>query len=295
MTTTADDADRSFEFTFTVFTPTYNRAETLERAYHSLSEQTLTDFEWVVVDDDSEDDTAERVAEWQTETDFPIRFVVQDRPGKHVAYNEGVERARGRFFLSLDSDDTLNANALKRFTELWEEAPTDDRDNIVGVNALCVDQTGAVNGDEFPESPLVADYFDLRYRYKYGGDGVGFTRTSVLERYRFPELHGVRYIPESYVGSQLAADGYARYCVNEVLGTYYTDEDERTDQLTQSANLRDAPAFAMWHRHRMNEHISWFRADPRAFVMSAAGYAKHSRSEERRVGKECRSRWSPYH
>ena len=32
----------------------------------------------------------------------------------------------------------------------------------------------------------------------------------------------------------------------------------------------------MWHRHRLNEHISWFQADPLTFIISAAGYSKHS-------------------
>lgn len=266
----------SFEYSFTIFTPTYNRAETLERAYNSLSKQSFTDFEWLIVDDNSDDGTSELVREWQAEAEFPIRFVVQDCPGKHIAYNEGVNRAQGRFFVGLDSDDTLRPNALKRFMELWTEAPTNNRDKIVGVNALCVNQAGTVNGDEFPQSPLIAGYFELRYQHHCQGDGVGFNRTAVLKNYTFPELENCRYVPESYVWSQLAADGYVKYCVNEVLGTYYTEEHDRTDQLTQSANLRDREAFLMWHQHRLNEHISWFREDPFAFITSAAGYAKHS-------------------
>jgi glycosyltransferase involved in cell wall biosynthesis len=44
---------------FTVFTPIYNRAHTLHRVYDSLRAQTLRDFEWIVVDDGSTDNTAE--------------------------------------------------------------------------------------------------------------------------------------------------------------------------------------------------------------------------------------------
>ena len=50
---------------FTVFTPTYNRAHTLSRLYESIRQQTVRDFEWVIVDDGSTDGTAELVQRWQ--------------------------------------------------------------------------------------------------------------------------------------------------------------------------------------------------------------------------------------
>ncbi|MFQ5451045.1 MAG: glycosyltransferase family 2 protein, partial [Nitrospinaceae bacterium] len=48
-------------YTFTVFTPTYNRAYTLDRVYNSLVAQTFRDFEWLIVDDGSTDNTKELV------------------------------------------------------------------------------------------------------------------------------------------------------------------------------------------------------------------------------------------
>ena len=47
--------------TLTIFTPTYNRAATLPRLYESLLSQTATDFEWLLVDDGSTDETAQLV------------------------------------------------------------------------------------------------------------------------------------------------------------------------------------------------------------------------------------------
>lgn len=270
-----ENSKDEFEYTFSVFTPTYNRADTLERAYQSLREQTFSDFEWVIVDDDSDDDTTDRVTTWQEEADFPIRFSVQDRPGKHIAFNEGVKLARGRYFLPLDSDDTCHPNTLQRFADLWTDEVPDDM-HIRGVNALCVDQHGDIVGDKFPRDGIVADYFDLRYKYDVQGDGMNTFRTAILRRYPFPEIEGVRYIPESYIWSQIDADGYESYCVNEVLGTYYTDEDTRGDQLTQSINGHDAPAFELWHRHRLNHHLNWFVVEPLPFLTTAAGYSKHS-------------------
>lgn len=60
---------------FTVFTPAYNRAHTLHRVWESLKAQTERDFEWLVVDDGSTDNTAELIAQYQREADFPVRYL----------------------------------------------------------------------------------------------------------------------------------------------------------------------------------------------------------------------------
>lgn len=90
--------------TFTVFTPTYNRAHTLLRVFSSLQAQTFQDFEWLIVDDGSTDGTEELIKHWGSESHFPVRYFKQENRGKHVAFNRGVREATGQFFLPLDSD-----------------------------------------------------------------------------------------------------------------------------------------------------------------------------------------------
>src|SRR5215469_15182284 len=89
---------------FTVFTATYNRAHTIHRVFNSLRAQTVRDFEWLVVDDGSTDNTAELIAAWSKLADFPIRYFKQENSGKHIARNLAVREARGSFFALLDSD-----------------------------------------------------------------------------------------------------------------------------------------------------------------------------------------------
>src|SRR5690242_19362698 len=99
---------------FTVFTPTYNRAHTIERVYRSLCTQNCRDFEWLVVDDGSTDGTEALIRQWQHEAEFPIRYFWQPNAGKHVAMNRGVAEASGSLFLTLDSDDACVPWALER-------------------------------------------------------------------------------------------------------------------------------------------------------------------------------------
>ena len=58
----------------TIFTPSYNRADLLPRLYKSLCEQTCKDFEWLIVDDGSKDNTKEVVELWLNNKDFPIYY-----------------------------------------------------------------------------------------------------------------------------------------------------------------------------------------------------------------------------
>ena len=72
---------------FTVCTPAFNRAHTLERVFDSLVTQTLRDFEWLVVDDTSSDDTEALINRLASIADFQIRYSYQENQGKHIAVN----------------------------------------------------------------------------------------------------------------------------------------------------------------------------------------------------------------
>ena len=80
----------------TVFTPTYNRAYILTKCYNSLKSQTNKDFEWLIIDDGSTDDTRSLVAAWQgLENGFPIRYISKENGGLHTGYNSAISFALG--------------------------------------------------------------------------------------------------------------------------------------------------------------------------------------------------------
>ena len=70
---------------FTVYTPTYNRADLLHRVYDSLMTQDDRDFEWLIIDDGSTDHTEAIVEHWAAKAPFPVRYVRQANQGKHFA------------------------------------------------------------------------------------------------------------------------------------------------------------------------------------------------------------------
>ncbi len=100
--------------------PTYNYAEYLAHAIRSVLAQTLADWELIVVDDGSTDDTASVVAEFE---DARIRYVYQDNRGPSAARNYGLDLARGEYFTMLDADDWLAPNSLADRAVLLDQYP----------------------------------------------------------------------------------------------------------------------------------------------------------------------------
>ena len=261
-------------YTFTVFTPTYNRAATLARVYQSLQRQTFRDFEWVIVDDGSEDETAELVEHWRSECSFPIRYVWQPNQGKHVAFNRGVELARGELFLTHDSDDGCVPGALERLKFHWDEIPAASRNAFASVTGLCVDQDGRLVGDRFPADVFDATPSELTYRHKVRGEKWGFTRTDVLKEFPFPVDGQTKFVPESLVWDEVATRYRTRY-VNEVLRIYWLRRGaSSTETAPPVAAAGNARGLALWHLSTLNKHLEWFRYDPSSFVLSAVEYTR---------------------
>ena len=118
----------------TVFTPTYNRAYIIENLYQSLQRQSCHDFEWLVVDDGSSDNTKELFDNWMKEENpFPIRYYKQENGGKHRAINYAIPLAEGELFFIVDSDDYLTDDAVETILEQFKTLPSEDSRKYAGI------------------------------------------------------------------------------------------------------------------------------------------------------------------
>lgn len=193
----------------TVFTPTYNRADLLERLYSSLCRQQIKNFEWLIVDDDSTDNTSEVVDNFiKNESDFKIRYYKQEHGGKHRAINKALQLAEGEFFFIVDSDDYLTDDALSLLS-IWLKG-IKDNDKIAGVSGLRKSSSGEVwGGNPLIDSEEYIDATNLeRDKYKLGGDKAEVYKTSIMRKYSFPEFDGEYFVTEDVVWSAIAYDGY---------------------------------------------------------------------------------------
>lgn len=204
---------------FTVFTPTYNRAYTLHRVYESLLDQTIKDFEWLIIDDGSTDCTCNLVAHYQkcVGSAFPIRYHgLRPNRGKHIAHNRALKEAQGEFLLVADSDDWIVPNALERMDHHWSRLPV--KTDYCGVAGLCADRNGNIIGDKYPEAATHSTLRERQYVHKVRGEKWGSMRMDICRRYPFPDdIDG--FVPEGLVWLDIAKK-YKDYCVNEVWRIY---------------------------------------------------------------------------
>jgi glycosyltransferase involved in cell wall biosynthesis len=214
---------------FTILTPTYNRAHTLEHVYTCLEAQTLRDFEWLIVDDGSSDDTQTLVKSWLQTSPFAIRYIKQANGGKHTALNRGIREARGYFTVILDSDDVIRANCLEHFLYHWHTIPEAQREHYAGVTGLCIDQDGNLLGGKFPVNTFDSNAVEITYVHRLADDRYGMQRTDVMRQFPFPVFEGEKFLTESVVWNRIARHYKNRY-VNEVLCV----KEYRADGLTRS-------------------------------------------------------------
>ena len=102
-----------------VVIPTFNRSAFLKKAIESVLSQGYQDFELIVVDDGSEDDTSEVV----TGFDSGIKYIKQKNKGPGAARNLGIKNSKGEFIAFLDSDDWWDNDKLATQLQAMEQNP----------------------------------------------------------------------------------------------------------------------------------------------------------------------------
>lgn len=110
----------------TVCMPSYNHARFLVAALESVSRQTFHDFEFIVVDDCSSDESVDIIEKWLPEQAFPCTFVKHaENRGICRTFNEMLSIARGKYWAGVASDDRWHPEFVERFARRMEQLPED--------------------------------------------------------------------------------------------------------------------------------------------------------------------------
>lgn len=193
----------------TVFTPTYNRAYILPQLYESLLRQTNKDFEWLIVDDGSTDDTEEVVKRFINESRINLRYIKQQNGGKHRAINRGVTEALGEFFFIVDSDDYLKPQCVEFYLRYLDLIKNDE--DYAGISGRRLSPNGVYIGSSMPFEEKDSSSLDLRMKYGITGDMAEAYKTAVLKKYPFPDIAGEYFCPESLIWNRIAQKYLLRY------------------------------------------------------------------------------------
>ena len=209
-------------FDITIFTPTYNRGDLLGILYKSLLKQSFKNFEWIVYDDGSNDNTKDIITNFKKENKINITYVKDSNKGKHSCINKGTEMSQGELFFIVDSDDYLLVNSLSIIMRVWNSI--EDKNKFAGVGGRKVLHN---NSKKFNFS---TKYFDCNQsnfslKHKNNKDKAEVYKTSILKKYKFPEFAGENFITEAVVWYKLDNEGYLLRWFNEdiYIGKYLQD------------------------------------------------------------------------
>ncbi|MDR1257088.1 MAG: glycosyltransferase family 2 protein [Spirochaetaceae bacterium] len=221
---------------FSVITPTFNRAAYIQRIYDCLMNQGENDFEWIIIDDGSTDETESVVLGF--DKIFDIKYIYQNNAGKQSAVNKGVDEADSYLSVILDSDDILLHNVLATVWNYFNVNDMSFENNCVSLSGLSRyshlpslelergdGQTlsaesrfhaGEIIGDKFPSDYFISDHISCRYNMRISGDKCEFYITHILKKYPFPIFINEKFITEAVVWNRIAKYGKTLY-INSIL------------------------------------------------------------------------------
>lgn len=166
-------------FPLTIFTPSYNGAQTLPRVYESLLAQSNLNFEWLIIDDGSNDNTHQLVSLWIQEKKLPIRYIYKENGGLHTGYNMAIENIDSELCVCIDADDFMPSDAVQIILEVWEKQKTLKLAGLIGLDYFADKQIPI--GGFFSDTSKPYHFLDIQYRLHHIGDIKMVLRTDLLK------------------------------------------------------------------------------------------------------------------
>ena len=160
-----------------VITPIYNREKYLTKCIESILEQTYLNFEFLIIDDKSSDNTLEMIKNYQL-IDSRIKVLENDKNlGATLSFNRGLDICQGKYVARMDSDDISLSDRLEKQVEIFENWSDLE---VLGAGAILIDQ----DENEIGRRQFPSDYKKIKNILKTGVpvfDPSVMMRTSTLK------------------------------------------------------------------------------------------------------------------
>ena len=256
-----------------VIVPVYNMGVSLEKCVASILSQEDADFELILVDDGSKDDSWERCLRMQ-ERDSRVRAYHQENQGPGPARNTGIEHANGRWAYFPDADDTLSPRAFRIMLDAIEKNGAD----LLVFGYQAIDQKGEVRRHKtYPELVFTGEHIRNDYaefaglKTKYGIQGAPWNKLFDMNLIR---AHTIRYLPLRRYEDEAFITDYMCYAekvqfIEDVLYTYYMN-----DLALEWKKFPDdyANIVMTFQEHRKRTVLSWNPADQETLQIATEDY-----------------------
>lgn len=235
--------------TLTVFTPLYNRINTLKRTYESLKRQTSKDFVWLIIDDGSTDNPYEIIKEWiKINNGFEIKYVYKENGGMHTAHNTAYENIDTELNVCVDSDDYMPDNAVQLIIDCWNKNKNKGYAGIIALDFA--DSTKKVIGKELPTDKESTTLNNAGF-----GDKKLIYSTDIIKQTPpYPVFDNEKYVALAYK-YHLIDEKYELKILNEcVCIVDYQMDGSSTNMYRQY--VRNPKGFAFWRKEQMKHSIN---------------------------------------
>lgn len=199
-----------------IVTPSYNRGYILPQLYNSLlkNKDSYSDFEWVIIDDGSSDDTKKIVEEWMRKGTIKIRYYKQKNGGKMAALNYGIPKTKGDIIIEVDSDDYLKEDALKTIMTYWEEAELNEK--VYGILfRRSFENPELDKKNSFPFEKKISRMFDLYMKSNFDKDAVLVFKGDIRRDFHHKLEHNEKFITEARMYNEMDKQYDGLLCINK--------------------------------------------------------------------------------
>ena len=202
-----------------VIIPVYNTEKYIEKCLESLAGQTMQDFEVIIVNDGSTDNSKKVIKDYMKNSNLDIRYLEKENGGLASARNYGVEKALGKYISFLDSDDYLDKNLFSNLEKYIDEdidlikfkmKTVDEKENVIEkldgpVFDVCTGEEGykkLCTTDKYMDPACIylyrREFFlenNFKYKLRYHED-FGLTSLIMIQAKSFvsTEFFGYNYL-----------------------------------------------------------------------------------------------------
>lgn len=199
-----------------VLTPTYNRANLLDKLYASLlinnNNCRECDIEWLIMDDGSTDNTQTIVSHYVKENLIEVKYFYEENQGKMAAINQLIKESTGDLIIECDSDDYFTKDAFKKIIQALIDCK--DIGNTYAMVFLKYDQNGENMGNEFIEDNYESTMFDLYFKEGIVGEKALVYNANIRRQFEYELENGEKFVTEARLHHKMDLK-YDVKCFNE--------------------------------------------------------------------------------
>lgn len=205
----------------TILTPSYNRGYCLGQLANSLLNQTNLNYNWIIIDDGSTDNTKEIIELIKRDFGIKLQYLYKKNGGKHTAINYALDYINTELTFIVDSDDQLTNDAIATIYEYFGKYKNNKQISCYAFERKYPDSQINLR---ITDKEFIGNYIEDRIKKRKIGDMAEVYFTKFLKKFRFPEYENEKFIGEDVLWIKIAKESNMLFINKAIyIGSYLND------------------------------------------------------------------------